>query len=213
MHGGEAMELWMKWSEKQTFERYRSAIDGNCAEDEFNLSTCTFPMRHVAKVPLTADELEHIEPILSHLTVIVCDGQQEHADYVLDWLAVPLQHLGRKTDTALLVMGSQGGFFVSSAVYSSSSHPATTASPALQAASYKMSSTLSSTSHGRSGSCLSTSFIISHSLATKGWCFVLSGTGKSLFFGELMRRIYGAYYKCFHTKVREKIEQCSSVAM
>jgi hypothetical protein len=116
MHGGVAMELWMKWAEKKTYERYRSAIDGNCAPDEFNLSTCTFPMRHVPKVPLTEDELAFIQPILNHLSDIICDGQQEHADYVLDWLALPLQHLGRKTDTAILVMGSQGGSSGSSAL-------------------------------------------------------------------------------------------------
>jgi hypothetical protein len=44
----------------------------------------------------------------AHIRDILCDGNEEHAKFVLDWMAFKLQNPGARPETALLFPGAQG---------------------------------------------------------------------------------------------------------
>ncbi|MFB6347852.1 DUF5906 domain-containing protein [Moraxella sp. ZJ142] len=74
-------------------------------------------------LPLSALDISHEQakaeskPFLD-LLLHLCNGNQEHANWVLNWLAIPLQKLGSKMNTGLIFHGKTQGagkslFFVS----------------------------------------------------------------------------------------------------
>lgn len=108
-HAGAAFSIWMKHPEKLTYDGYFFDPDLTAVQPrKINLCTGSFPMQHVSKDPLDDREMAIIEPLLKLLREDLCAGIDEHYEYVLDWNALPLQKLGAKTGTAILVFGSQG---------------------------------------------------------------------------------------------------------
>ncbi len=133
-HAGAAFKIWMTHPDKRTFEGFFFNPDLDVKDPKkVNLCVGAFPMANVSKEPLDQRELNIIQPLLDLLHFDLCCAAQDHTDYVLNWLALPLQRLGAKTGTAILVFGQQG-------------------------------------------------------------------TGKSLFFGELMKAIYGEFYYIANSK-------------
>ena len=109
MHGGAAFNLWVTWPHKSFYMGYAAHPNpARVSPLRFNTMTATLPMRHVPHAPLTPTELSTIEPILHLLREGICCGVAEHFEYLVRWLAVPLQELGARTGVALLVHGAQG---------------------------------------------------------------------------------------------------------
>lgn len=76
-----------------TFRPGKPAVDG----DYLNLWT-----------PMQIKEIEgDVKPFLEHLDYIY-DGVQESIDFTLNWMALPLQQLGTKMESAILLVGEPG---------------------------------------------------------------------------------------------------------
>ncbi|CAL8471908.1 g11450 [Coccomyxa elongata] len=57
---------------------------------------------------LSEDELRYLQPILEHIHQHFCAGKGLLSEYLLNWLAYPLQQLGDKTGVAVVVKGQPG---------------------------------------------------------------------------------------------------------
>ena len=49
-----------------------------------------------------------MEPIIQHISDVITDGNQEHTEWVLDWLAHIVQRPEKKTEVCIVLYGSQG---------------------------------------------------------------------------------------------------------
>jgi len=109
MDAGESFGLWAKSSKKNRASGFFAHPDPDHDMPHLvNLCVGSFPMARVKEEPLTAAELERINPILRAFEVDICRDEPAHYNYVYNWLAFPLQKLGRKNNTAILVFGAQG---------------------------------------------------------------------------------------------------------
>lgn len=111
LNAGESFDIWVKSASKCTRKGFIAHPDPDY-EDSENVNLCvgSFPMGRVAKEPLTDAELARIKPILRAFEVDICRDEPAHYDYVYNWLAYPLQKLGRKNNTAILIFGAQGTY-------------------------------------------------------------------------------------------------------
>ncbi|CAL8465956.1 g5492 [Coccomyxa elongata] len=108
--GGRAFQVWKESSARREVRKYQWELkQDNCAPDKFNLFTGKLPMSHVDQEDMvTEEDLAYIQPILQHIRLHFCNGEDELADYLLNWLAFPLQHLGQKTGVAVVIKGLPG---------------------------------------------------------------------------------------------------------
>jgi hypothetical protein len=96
---GPAGHMWMNSATKRTVDRVEFAPGAEPAPNVIN----TFK-----GLALKADGLKSCPCILAHIELLA-DGEQGLSEWLLRWLAYPLQHLGAKMQTAVLIRGKQGG--------------------------------------------------------------------------------------------------------
>jgi hypothetical protein len=96
---GPAGHMWMNSATKRTVDRIEFAPGAEPAPNVIN----TFK-----GLALKADGSQSCPCILAHIELLA-DGEQGLFEWFLRWLAYPLQHLGAKMQTAVLIRGKQGG--------------------------------------------------------------------------------------------------------
>ncbi|BDA44319.1 hypothetical protein COCOBI_05-5030 [Coccomyxa sp. Obi] len=111
-NAGKGFELWKESPERTSVSGYQYEVNPERVDpNKFNLFfNGKLPMNHIdlpAEV-LSENEMAYLQPILDHVLVHFCGGEQEHADYLLKWLAFSLQCLGTKTGIATVVKGLLG---------------------------------------------------------------------------------------------------------
>lgn len=85
-----------------------------CDPTKFNLFTGKLPMSHL-ELPiegLTEVELAYLKPVTDHLLPHFCEVNAVLSDYLLSWLAIPLERLSIKTGVATVVNGLPGTAFI-----------------------------------------------------------------------------------------------------
>ena len=50
-------------------------------------------------------DMNVIEPFLNHTKEVICNGNEELYDYILNWYSYIIQNPGRKTEIALVLTG------------------------------------------------------------------------------------------------------------
>lgn len=105
-----AFNVWKASPYRREVRDYQFELNPeNCDPKKFNLFTGKLPMSHIEPHERpTAEELVYLQPILQHILVHFCGGEDDLADYLLNWLAFPLQRLGEKTGVAVVVKGLPG---------------------------------------------------------------------------------------------------------
>ncbi len=109
LHAGSSFDIWVKDAAKETRTGFFAHPDPDHAiPGQVNMCVGSFPMARACKEPLTELELARLKPILRAFEVDICRDEAVQYEYVFNWLAYPLQQLGRKNNTAILVFGAQG---------------------------------------------------------------------------------------------------------
>ncbi|CAL8469120.1 g8661 [Coccomyxa elongata] len=108
--GGRAFQVWKESSARREVRNYQWELkEENCAPDKFKLFTGKLPMSHVDQEDMvTKEDFAYIQPILQHIRLHFCNGEDEMAHYLLNWLAFPHQHLGQKTGVAVVIKSLPG---------------------------------------------------------------------------------------------------------
>ncbi|BDA41857.1 hypothetical protein COCOBI_02-6520 [Coccomyxa sp. Obi] len=106
-----AFNTWKESTKRRFASGYEFEINPNKSDPKrFNLFSGKLPMSHLTQplASLSEDELRYLQPILDHLHQHFCAGEVLLSEYLLNWLAFPLQKLGEKTGVAVVVKGLPG---------------------------------------------------------------------------------------------------------
>jgi hypothetical protein len=97
-----ATTLWLEHSEHEYF--VSTAFGERTDKRAFNL------YRGLVYSRLNLDDVDASEalPLIRHIYEVWCDGNDEHLQYVVDWLAHLIQHPCTKTKVALVIRSRQG---------------------------------------------------------------------------------------------------------
>jgi hypothetical protein len=97
-------ELWLMHPDRREYRRVVLAPEG-CGPEYYNL------WRGFAVEPKPGSW----EKLRWHLLNVICDGNQQHFDYLLGWLAFCVQRPGERPEVAVVLRGGRGsgkGFFL-----------------------------------------------------------------------------------------------------
>jgi hypothetical protein len=78
-------------------------------DNQFNLLVNQFPFTLWDKSPLADQELARVMPVLDFIHDIIASGRADVRDYLLRWLALPLQKLGTKTGVCVVLHSDRQG--------------------------------------------------------------------------------------------------------
>lgn len=97
--GNDEVRMWMQSDKRRTVRAEDVVFDpsGTCGPQCINL------YGGLETVPVQGDCLPIVE-LLEHL----CGGMSEVVDWILDWIAYPLQHAGAKLPTSVIMHGDEG---------------------------------------------------------------------------------------------------------
>jgi putative DNA primase/helicase len=105
------LDLWIKSPWRRSVAGYEWVVNPARADPrKFNTFSGKVPMSHLEQPvqPLNEEESAFIKPVIDHIHKYFCDEKSESSDYLLNWLAFPLQQLGFKTGVAVVVKGMPG---------------------------------------------------------------------------------------------------------
>lgn len=82
--------------------------DSRVAPDEYNLCAGMMPLLTAERKQLTADELEQLQPILTHIKEVLCAGNEQDYQHLMAWIAHVAQDPAEKVGWCPVIISDQG---------------------------------------------------------------------------------------------------------
>jgi hypothetical protein len=100
------IDLWLKDAKIRTYKKLLFTPQ-KLNQDDSKLYYNTFSGFKASKLPIYKD-YDIIQPILNHIETVLCNGNKDYANWILQYLAQIIQNPINKTDTIIVLKGNQG---------------------------------------------------------------------------------------------------------